>query len=295
MTAAFLKKILSTFLLPVIGCTVTFDAAAQNTPIAVNRATLEQFVKTRGSLDSSRETFVYDEGIIYSVLPDKPIRALMKFRMYNVSRFVPDDSGYTMLSREMLAYLDLKTGAILRNWYNPITGDSNEVFHVWNDPVNNRYDFASFTMPFMKLSNGRSCYYLDIPLYYPSPLKKAEWPQNSRSDMYQAAELFQFFVNDRDLASKKSKSIPMDLSWTRFSDFLPWMKMGDKPGYLMYSSRGSKLKNGWDELPEQLKDFVLEKNPAYRHAPEHYSSPNMTSWKYFRKLMEARKTNHPAN
>jgi hypothetical protein len=250
---------------------------------------LTAYIKIRGSLDTIVETVVYDEGIIYAVIPDQPIKPLFKFQMYNIGRFLKTDSGYNLLTREMLAYEDLKTGEILSKWYNPFTKDTTDVLHVWNDPVNSKYNPNNFSLPFTQLANGRLCMYLDLPLFYPSPLKKAEWPQYSRSDMYQAAELFQFFVNEKDVQNKRLKSIAFDLSWTRFSDFLPWMKMGDKPGYLMYSSRGSKLKNGYADLPQKIKDFVAVTAPEYQHAPTIYTAPNMTSWKYFKKVMEAKK------
>jgi Protein of unknown function (DUF1838) len=252
---------------------------------------LTAYVKMRGSLNPKEETVVYDEGIIYAVIPNQPIKALFKFQMYNIGRFEKTDSGYQLITREMLAYEDIKTGEILTNWYNPVIKDSVEVLHVWNDPVNSKNTARNFSIPMMKLANGRLCFYIDVPLYYPSPLKKADWPQNSRSDMYQAAELFQFFVSEKDIQNKKLMSVPFDIAWNRFSDFLPWMKMADSPGYLMYSSRGSKLKGGWNELPQNIKDFVLKTAPEYQHAPAAYVTPNMTSWKYFKKVMEGRKKN----
>jgi hypothetical protein len=74
---------------------------------------LTAYVKVRGSLDPKEETVVYDEGIIYIVIPNQPIKAIMKFQMYNISRFEKTDSGYNLITREMLAYEDLKTGQIL--------------------------------------------------------------------------------------------------------------------------------------------------------------------------------------
>ena len=262
---------------------------AQKLDLTKSEDLLTAFVKVRGSLDAKEETVVYDEGIIYAVIPNQPIKALMKFQMYNISRFEKTDSGYNLITREMLAYEDVKTGAILNKWYNPVIKDSVEVLHVWNDPVNSKNTAKIFYLPMMKLSKDRLCFYIDVPLYYPSPLKEADWPQNSRSDMYQAAELFQFFVNEKDIQNKKLNSVPFDLSWHRFSDFLPWMKMADAPGYLMYSSRGSKLKGGWNDLPQNIKDFVTSTAPEYQHAPATYATPNMTSWKYFKKVMEERK------
>ncbi len=250
---------------------------------------LTAFVKIRGSLDPAEETVVYDEGIIYAVLPNQPIKALFRFQMYNIGRYEKTDSGYNLVTREMLAYQDIKTGEILSKWTNPFTKEEVEVLHVWNDPVNSRYSARDFSVPFTRLANNRMCFHIDVPLFYPSPLKKADWPKNSRSDMYQAAELFQFFVNEKDLYNKKLKSVPFDIAWNRFSDFLPWMNMGDSPGHLMYSSRGSKLKGGWNDLPLNIRDFVLKTAPEYQHAPGSYTTPNMTSWKYFRKVMEERK------
>jgi hypothetical protein len=272
-------------------CAVVPSIFSQNLDLNKSEDLLTAYVKIRGSLDPKEETVVYDEGIIYSVVPNQPIKPLFKFQMYNIGRFEKTDSGYQLITREMLAYQDLKTGAILNKWYNPIIKDSVEVFHVWNDPVNSRNYAKDFYLPMMKLSNNRLCLYIDVPLFYPSPLKKADWPQNSRSDMYQAAELFQFFVSEKDIQNKKLKSVPFDIAWNRFSDFLPWMKMADNPGYLMYSSRGSKLKGGWNELPQNIKDFVLQTAPEYQHAPDKYVTPNMTSWKYFKKVMEGRKKN----
>ncbi|MBL0356376.1 MAG: DUF1838 family protein [Chitinophagaceae bacterium] len=276
-------------LLSIVATAAVLSVFSQQLDLKKPADLLTAFVKIRGSLDTTQETVVYNEGTIYAVIPEQPIIAIFKFQLYNIGRFQKTDAGYNLLTREMLLYEDIKTGTILSTWYNPYIKDSVEVLHVWNDPVNSINKADSFKLPFVKLANGHLCFYADIPLFYPSPLKKLAWPQNSRSDMYQAAELFQFFVAEKDIQNKKLKSIPFDLSWSRFSDFLPWMKMGDQPGYLLYSSRGSKLSNGWGGLPQNIKDFVLATAPEYRHAPAIYSAPNMTSWKYFKKLMEERK------
>jgi hypothetical protein len=273
-------------------CLVSFGiATGQKLDLTRSADLLKAYVKVRGSLDPREETVVYDEGTIYAVIPNQPIRPIFKLQMYNIARFEQTDSGYNLITREMLAYEDLQTGEILKEWKNPFTGETVEVIHVWNDPVNSINKTNSFSIPWTKLDNGRICFHIDVPLYYPSPLRKADWPQSSRSDMYQAAELFQFFVSEKDLQNPKLKSVPFDISWVRFSDFLPWMKMADRPGYLMYSSRGTKLSGGFKALPENIRNFVMASNPEYAKAPEKYSTPNMTSWKYYKKVMEERKKN----
>jgi len=262
---------------------------AQKLDLSKSEDLLTAFLKVRGSLDPKEETVVYDQGIIYAVIPNQPIKAILKFEMYNIARFEKIETGYQLITREVLTYQDIETGTILNKWYNPFIKDTVEVFHVWNDPVNSKSNTKGFSLPVMKLSGDRLCFYIDVPLFYPSPLKKIEWPQNSRSDMYQAAELFQFFVSEKDIQNPKLKSVPFDIAWNRFSDFLPWMNMAESPGYLMYSSRGSKLQKGWNELPKNIKDFVVRTKPEYQHAPISYETPNMTSWKYFKMVMEDRK------
>ncbi len=252
---------------------------------------MDAYVKLRASLNPKEEVVFYATGSIYGYEPDKPWKHLFNFEMYNIARVekILPDSGYRLITREMLVYEDPNTGEILNTWKNPYTGKDVEVLHVWNDPVNQIFKYGSFLVPFQRLGDGRICLYNDVPLSYPSPLKKAEWPENSRSDVYQGAELFNFFCNEKDIQNKKLNNINTDISWSRFSDFLPWMNMNTLPGNLLYQSRGWKLKGGYEALPQKIKDFVAKNNPEYKTAPTTYTKPNMTSWKYFKKVMEDRK------
>ncbi len=286
----FMKKMYPTLLILVFH----ISGFAQKNTLNLDDANdnMTAYLKARGSLDSADEVVFYDEGFIYALQPEQPIKLLFKFQMYNIARFIPNDSGVTQLTREMLVYEDAKTGAILHNWYNPFIKDSVEVFHVWNDPVNVLLKKGRFSLDYTRMDDGRLCFNIDLPLFYPSVLQKNEWPVNSRSNMYQAMEMFQFFVDEKDITNKKIKNAICDISWTRISDFLPWMKMADKPGYLVFSSRGWKLKSGWEGLPKQVKEIVMKEHPEYKHAPDTYTSPNMTSWKYYKQLMDERKNNN---
>ena len=49
------------------------------------------------------------------------------------------------------------------------------------------------------------------------------------------------------------------------------------------------MKNGYADLPQAIKDFVSKNFPEYEHAPATFTAPNMTSWKYYKKIMEERK------
>ena len=45
-------------------------------------------------------------------------------------------NGFRMVSRELLFYQDPVTGELMDEWKNPWTGETVEVLHVANDPVN---------------------------------------------------------------------------------------------------------------------------------------------------------------
>ena len=58
---------------------------------------------------------------------------------------VSDDEkgkGYKLVSREILLYKDPKTDEVLATWENPWTGETVDVLHVANDPVN----FTAYTI-----------------------------------------------------------------------------------------------------------------------------------------------------
>lgn len=252
------------------------------------RHNLDAYMKMRVSLDTWAQPVFYAFGKIYAYEPDRPWRHLFNFEMYNIARSqkMPGDSGYYLLSREMLVYKDPATDTILHTWLNPWTEEKVAVLPVWNDPVNQTFRYGRFVCPYERMPGGRVSLYNDVPLHYPSPLPPADWPANSRSIWYQGAELFNFFCDEIALTHPDTMQVNADISWTRFSDYLPWMRMGSRPGNLLYQGRGYKLPS-FEALPAHLKTYVLARNPHYAEAPTTYTAPNMTSWKYFKQVMEA--------
>ena len=50
---------------------------------------------------------------------------------------------------------------------------------------------------------------------------------------------------------------------------------------------GEKILDGFDGLPQHLQDYVMEHAPEYSHAPDYDTSPNTTSWRYFKQLIDS--------
>lgn len=248
------------------------------------------FIKVRGSLDPEEEVIYYAKGKIYGFVEGERDKPLLGYEMYNIGRNIKTgENEYQLLTNEVLLYTDLKTGEVLDQFSNPYTGEDVDVLHVWNSPVNQEQKLQGKYGPWgvnhTKVGGDMVCMNADIFLAYPSPLTVEEYPENSQSNLYEASELFQFFFSEKDLNNPELTSVPTTISWTRIGPWLPWMKMGQRQGSVVYQGAGYKLlEKDFDTMPKVLTDYVMKHQPKYRHAPREFSSPNETSWTYFKKM-----------
>jgi predicted heme/steroid binding protein len=252
---------------------------------------LKGFIKTRGCLTPDVPFVFWWSGDIYSLIEDEPSRHLFEFEGFNIGRMKRVDGGWRLLTRELAVYKDPKTHEILEHWKNPLTDELCEVVHVLNDPVNQEFLLrgprGSFKAPIVR--NGSDIFWhAEIFLKYPSPLKREMFPQGIQNDEYQSAELFQFYTKEEDLKRADCPYSPSQFSWVRIGQWLPFMKMGDRPGRLLYHCRGKRLERGYEDLSPQIRTFVERYHPQYMDAPTNYSTPNETSWTYFKKLLSRR-------
>ncbi len=242
----------------------------------------QQWVKTRSSLDPNESTFLVWTGKIYSFVPGEKRQLLFKIIGMSVSRCIPTAEGrWDFTSRELTYYLNPETDEILRKWENPWTGETVTVMHVANNPVQGKFKGK---LP-VQVEGENTTFVFDLFPHYPNPL--AEDPQFALycpSPTYQAAELFKITVKCADLPNSELNSVTeLKLSWDRIGQWLPWMKMGEQPGQLIYSATGGKV-GGFTELPPLLQAEINNRVPLYKQAPNAFmEGEDMTSWLYFQK------------
>ncbi|HPN40904.1 MAG: DUF1838 family protein [Candidatus Cloacimonetes bacterium] len=256
-------------------------------------AYFDTFLKTRADL-SGKETVFHWTGKVYGMVPGERRTELFAFEGFSVARLEKAETGYLLLTREAAFFKDPRTGEILETWRNPyLKNAETQVVHIWNDPVNQDFGFSAEEMPLISKFlpsedlGSELVFYMDLFPLYESPLPRKEYSQFSQSDIYQAAEFFQFYVPKSAIADSSLTSLPCNISWTRISPWMPFMRMGDRKGNLVFACRGSKLEGGFEALPAQIRNYVMEKAPRFATAPDEYSEPNETSWTYFKKLMDA--------
>ncbi|MEM7555217.1 MAG: DUF1838 domain-containing protein [Cyanobacteria bacterium P01_A01_bin.84] len=247
----------------------------------------QDWVRVRSSLESDRSTFFVWTGTMYAFLPGNKRKLLFSMIGMNVNRCIPSSSGgWDFTSKELNYYLHPVTGEILRTWYNPWTEEVVPVMHVANTPVQSYFQGK---FPAQIEGNNRATFKFDIFPTYPNPLAEdPKFAEYSPQPNYQAAELFKLTVSTKDLFDTSLRSIPqVQLNWDRIGQWLPWMKMGNRPGYLIYSACGSKI-DSFTQLPELLQNEINHRLPSYKEAPTSYLKvEDMNAWLYFKQHFNA--------
>lgn len=196
--------------------------------------------------------------------------------------------GYKLVSREILLYKDPKTGEVLSKWENPWSGETVDVLHVANDPVNfTNYEIGRDGEPQTfrgDILGDRWWSTAEVPLWYPNPLASAY--QKEIGGTYHATEMFNFMGDTESLFSTETTTAQTQVGWARISDWLPWMMMNGREGVIYMHTAGRKL-DSWDDMSETMKNEIAEHYPEYTDPPP-ADDPrrNETSWIYYQKVRD---------
>lgn len=225
--------------------------------------------------------------------PDKLLFGLLGMNVRQCLTVTNDkgEEGYRHFGREIMLYLDPKTGEILREWDNPYTGETVEVIQVANDPVNGNGEFGYgrdgkvAKLP-MRMLGEYWQMNIEVPLFYHNIL--AGDYQKYVGGTYHATEIFDFYGLKDDLLSDDTTFVNPGIAWVRVAQWLPFMEMNGRDGMMYFNAQGAKL-DSWDDQPALLKDEIDEHYPEYRNAPPMDDTrANETSWTYFKKIFDER-------
>ncbi|MEM7569701.1 MAG: DUF1838 family protein [Pseudomonadota bacterium] len=278
---------------PVMAASKKLDPGNPNDAITLNR-------KIHCSAKDGEEVVYHWQGRAYSRRQGERDTLLFNLQGMNVRQCVTvrdkeRGTGYKMVSREIMLYLDPKTNEILDTWENPFTGETVDVIHVANDPVNMRApnfpktrDGKDFSLP-LRIKNGKVFMLAEVPLFYTNALGGDF--QKYVGNQYHAMEIFDFIMEEDDILDAKSDIAYPTVAWVRIAQWLPWMEMGARPGLMIANAAGQKL-GSIDELPQVLQDAIKTRFPKYASAPPTDDArPNETSWTVFKKKLSERMEN----
>jgi hypothetical protein len=247
---------------------------------------------TCGTLETGKRRFGIFEGRAYSRVPGEKDRHLFNLLGINTRHCASFEDrkrgeGFRSVSREIMMYLDKDTGKPADSWDNPFTGQTVEVIHVANDPVNMR------APRYEKDEEGKrgevnvrrygplTASSAEIPLFYDNPLGSPY--QDYVGGRYHAMEIFNTFYPTDELLNPDHVSLSQsNIAWSRVAQWLPWMTMGDKPGIMVFNTTGFSTFD-IEQIPEQLMEILESRYPEYLVPPPLADDRvNETSWTVFR-------------
>lgn len=250
-------------------------------------------LKIRGDI-SGKDFFFGFPGQVWAMVPQEGNYRCFRTFGLGAGRIEEVEEGWRIYNREVLYYLDPDTGEILNEWSNPFLGGKKvEVFHIANDPVNGvfaRKGNPVLSPPYPYVTYGDViAFQWDFYIFKPADLKRDEYPLYSSGDMDQHAELWGIQGRKSDVLNPDITSGQCSLSWSRVAGWLPFMQMGNSPGFMTFHSQCVKLLGGVTELPRYILDHTEKHYPKYLEAPTEWNGPQMTSAAgEFRKYIDAK-------
>ena len=210
------------------------------------------------------------------------------------------DGRYQNLHREVVFYMDLKEDRILEEWDNPFTGETVEVFHTNNDPVNSHYapmfeqtfgneeeGFETVEFPFIlpwDVFGDRAVCSFAVNTRWPSPLPPDKWPREHFGEWYRTSEYFQLHASlVRPERSRGCRRCQHTGAWQKVAPWHPWMADGQPAEGGIIGITNVFSLDGTHQLPRHVREYAERNYPKYMHAPTEWVEPNMTTWETFAK------------
>lgn len=255
---------------------------------------------TCGTTEAGVTRYGMWEGKLYSRSPGERDRHLFNVIGINTRQCehhqnTARGSGFRSVSREIMVYLDPQTNEIIDTWKNPWTGDTVNVIHVANDPVNMR------APTFARSADGKPLVVTlrqyddtlvsstEVPLFYENPMAGAY--QEYIGGTYHAMEIFNTFYRTADFTDAKRTRIGESrISWQRISSWLPWMKMRDRTGVMIFNATGFSTFDR-KRIPPRLIAVLESRYPEYLSPPP-LGDPraNETTWTVTKKQIDAQRS-----
>lgn len=210
------------------------------------RVALDTYVKLRGATDDQTVFQPYD-GDIFQVVDGRVSTPLCGFRGLQKSVWRRTAEGYVNRDFDLGFYVDYQTREILKRWRNPLTGADVEVFHYRGGPSGGHFTVGARSNDVYGEATGRWSVAGD-QLWHttanwgerPNPLKPAEWPLASSGETRLGSMSLTFagrIPEVADPAVHQARSLQV---WTNTTSWMPWMEMGQRPGFNLWRWVGAK-------------------------------------------------------
>jgi hypothetical protein len=226
---------------------------------------LRAYVRMRGATDD-RVVVDVTQGLVYALLPSGRPRLLLQSRGLQIARYrEAPDGAWVCRSSYFGSFADAATGALVEAWDNPFTGQRDEVPPTLYGPM----DYV--------LTASRT-------LVNPTPAQRAQalaaravrrWTRigdlvtivdelGPPDDPARPPDLDVVSLGARvaDLADGSLASVPAQMAFGAVEPWRDWMRMGTRPGMLLWHLQGTKV-DGIDAVPPDLLRAAEARRPGF--------------------------------
>ncbi len=252
-------------------------AKAPTLPFSTPQANLEAYVKLVGSIASAIK-YTHYQGTLYAVIAGKIPKPLLRFEALGKARWTPQEDGsYLRKSHDIGFFGDLETREPIYEYPNPLNGRNTVPLHYRNGRGETLYTAQGPRLPWRGTDqedergpfapdwtvSGDGVWVNDeVSGERDSWLDPEDWPLASsgkkiqiRSTVTSKGRLSQ--LQDPDIMSGDCTIV-----WTGLFPWLPWMQMGQQPGFLLWRSIGRKI-DASDEASTRILDYIAKHQPNY--------------------------------
>jgi hypothetical protein len=265
----------------------------------------DTWARIQGDLNPENQKFGDVRGVILGVKPGEKTKELCGFEAFLATRLVPQEDGsIRRLNKEVIFYMNPRTGEIIEEWTNPWTGEVVKVVQVANDPFNYSIsewlilapeDFGGdkkpeprkipLIFPWHQMSPTHLSLSTDMHLFYPNSMDPEKWVRESSGPMVQVSEMMRYCVPIAEVENSELTSVSFTGTWNRITPWMPWMLMGQEPGHTLYVG---SMTGGPDHsvISPQALAYAEKNYPQFLSAPTEDYGPSHSSLEIYAQTQE---------
>jgi len=265
------------------GSGATLRAPALDLDLDQPADNLLAWMKMRASLEG-QDVYFWFTGTLDLAVPGEPIRPIVTVETLILRRTVPQGDGvWHVTDWEASLYRDPVTGAVADELPNPSTGARVRPLHYREGPVTFEYradrqprlvglptPFPSKAAPFRqpwRVAGNDLWMIKDFYIYgQPQWLDRKEFPAETPATPINVSSIATMHAALAEVLDPGIASTRTDYFYQATSDFLPWMQMGQRPGFVVWHEAGKKLFS-LAEAPADTLDALRQVHPVWFKRP----------------------------
>ncbi|MDX2143074.1 MAG: DUF1838 family protein [Rhodospirillaceae bacterium] len=238
-------------------------------------------IKMDGDLEDRKEVVSYMKGIVYAIFDDgKKLEPMFQAGSLAFSRsYRVDETTYRNMSNFTICYMDLASGEVLEEWYNPWLEKKVKVvnyastLHTTIKPMQPINDHTKLRVEWQVEGND-VIRWTDGNMMKKNPITPDKWPKASVGEYYFKNQSSQCVARRDELENPDMTSVQAVTLGQRHGPWYPWQQMGPAPGRT-YRRDVSRKAASLADVPGPIPKYAAKAFPDYMSAPKEWTGVYM--------------------